>query len=87
MRRRDFITLFGIAAAGWPLAARGQQPPLIAFLGASFKATAARYYNGFPQGMTELGYVEGRDYTFADRYANGDNARAHLQLSYYPQRC
>jgi putative ABC transport system substrate-binding protein len=52
--------------------------PLIAFLGTSVKAAGARYYSGFPQGMTELGYVEGRDYIFADRYAEGDNARLPL---------
>jgi putative tryptophan/tyrosine transport system substrate-binding protein len=52
--------------------------PLIAFLGTSPKAAAWRYYSGFPQGMTELGYVEGHDYTFAERYADGDNARLPL---------
>jgi putative ABC transport system substrate-binding protein len=78
MKRRAFITLLGGAAAAWPLVARAQQRPLIAFLGTSVKATGWRYYSGFPQGMTELGYVEGRDYTFADRYAEGDNARLPL---------
>jgi putative ABC transport system substrate-binding protein len=52
--------------------------PLVAFLGTSFKATGWRYYSGFLQGMTELGYVEGRDYAFVDRYADGDNARLPL---------
>ena len=53
--------------------------PLIAFLGTSVKAAGARYYSGFPQGMTELGYVGGRDYTFADRYAEGDNEIVRLK--------
>src|SRR5262249_14709587 len=66
------------AAAAWPLATHAQQHPLIGFLGTGFKATGARYYNGFPQGMTELGYVEGRDYIIAERYADGDNARLPL---------
>ena len=79
MRRREFITLLGGgAAAAWPLATHAQQHPLIGFLGTGFKATGARYYNGFPQGMTELGYVEGRDYIIAERYADGDNARLPL---------
>jgi putative tryptophan/tyrosine transport system substrate-binding protein len=78
MRRRHFITLIG-GAATWPLAAVRSQTspehPLIAFLGTGTKAAAWRYYRGFPQGMTELGYAEDRDYLFVDRYANGDNAR------------
>jgi putative ABC transport system substrate-binding protein len=80
MRRRDFILLIGSATLwtsdGW--SQTSPEHPLIAFLGASVKAAGARYYSGFPQGMTELGYVEGRDYTFADRYAEGDNARLPL---------
>ena len=52
--------------------------PLIAFLGTSPKAAGWRYYSGFPQGMTQLGYVEGRDYTFVDRYADANRARLPL---------
>jgi putative tryptophan/tyrosine transport system substrate-binding protein len=82
MRRRHFITLIGGAAAAWPLAAGWAQTspkhPLIAFLGMSAKAAGARYFSGFPQGMAELGYVEGRDYAFVDRYADGDPTRLPL---------
>jgi putative tryptophan/tyrosine transport system substrate-binding protein len=82
MKRRHFITLIGGAAAAWPLAAGWSQTspehPLIAFLGTNSKAGGARYYSGFQQGMAELGYVEGRDYAFSDRYADGDNARLPL---------
>jgi putative tryptophan/tyrosine transport system substrate-binding protein len=78
MKRRQFIALAGGVAAAWPLPTHAQQHPLIAFLGTTFKATGARYYSGFPQGMTELGYAEGRDYTIADRYANADCARLPL---------
>jgi putative ABC transport system substrate-binding protein len=49
--------------------------PLIGFLGAASKARAARYYDGFALGMRELGYLEGRDYGFEDRYADGDASR------------
>jgi hypothetical protein len=59
MRRREFITLLSGAAAAWPLATHAQQHALIAFLGTAFKATGARYYTGFQQGMTELGIAYG----------------------------
>jgi putative tryptophan/tyrosine transport system substrate-binding protein len=70
--RREFITLLGGAAA-WPLAARAQQlkRPLIGFLGSASKTSGARYYSGLPQGLKELGLLEGRDYLFEDRYADG----------------
>jgi hypothetical protein len=55
MKRRAFITLLGGAAA-WPCNGLAQSPPkrlLIGFLGASSKATGARYYSGFAIGMRE----------------------------------
>jgi putative ABC transport system substrate-binding protein len=78
--RREFITLLGGAAA-WPRNGSAQLPPkrpLIALLFSSSKATGARYFSGFPQGMRELGYVEGRDYVLEDRYADGDAPRMPL---------
>jgi putative tryptophan/tyrosine transport system substrate-binding protein len=82
VKRRQFITLLGGATA-WPIAARAQQQPalptlsnrpLIGFLGTSPKGVGGRYFEGFLQGMSEFGYVAGRDYVFEDRYANGDLA-------------
>jgi len=80
LKRREFVTLLGSAAV-WPAAARAQsrsKPPLIGFLVGSAKATGAPYRLGLPQGLRELGYVEDRDYTFQDRYADGDLARLPL---------
>jgi hypothetical protein len=85
MRRRDFITLIGGAAAAWPCNGLAQSPPkrpLIGFLGASSKAAGARYYGGFALGMRELGYLDGRDYGFEDRYGDGDGSR----LPSWPQK-
>ena len=80
MRRRDFITLVGGAAAGWPLGARAQQQaiPVIGLLGAGSKVDSKRYYDGFPLGMQQHGYLEGRDYVLESRYADGDFARLPL---------
>jgi putative tryptophan/tyrosine transport system substrate-binding protein len=86
MRRREFITLLGGTAA-LPLAARAQQQPalptpeplskrpLIGFLGTSAKTVGGRYFEGFAQGLSDIGYVAGRNYVFEDRYANSDLAR------------
>jgi putative ABC transport system substrate-binding protein len=81
MKRRQFITLLGGAAAAWPCNGMAQSPPkrpLIGFLGASSKAAGERYYGGFPLGMRELGYLEGRDYGVEGRYADGDASRLPL---------
>jgi ABC-type uncharacterized transport system substrate-binding protein len=84
VRRREFITLFGGAAA-WPLAANAQQPstsppkrPIIGFLAGGSKVANERYYSGFPEGMRGFGYLEGRDYAFEGRYAEGDLTRLPL---------
>jgi putative ABC transport system substrate-binding protein len=80
MKRRAFISLLGGAAA-WPCNGLAQSPPkrpLIGFLGASSKTAGARYYSGFLLGMRDLGYLEGRDYGFEDRYADGDVSRLPL---------
>ena len=73
MKRRNFITMLGGAAAAWPLAARAQQAvrPLIGVLSPLSAASAARNIAGFRSGLRDLGYLEGRNATLALRYGDG----------------
>jgi putative ABC transport system substrate-binding protein len=77
MRRRDFITLLGGAAA-WPVKARAQQAaklPIIGFLGAATASARSQWVAAFVQRLHELGWIEGRTVAIEYRWAEGRSER------------
>src|SRR5207302_9890776 len=76
MRRREFITLLGGAAA-WPLAAHAQQPtmPVIGFLRSTSLAVSTPMVTGFRQGLATVGLTEGQNVAIEYRYADNQLER------------
>ena len=79
MRRRNFITLLGMAVA-WPLAGRAQQKgkPVIGYLDLARLPTQdrpSRNLESFQRGLGELGYKEGQNYIIDARFADTDRSR------------
>ena len=80
IQRREFIAGLGGAAA-WPLAARAQRPaiPVIGYLGVRSAATDASYVEAFRQGLSENGFIAGRNVQIEFHWANNPaNQRATL---------
>jgi ABC-type uncharacterized transport system substrate-binding protein len=77
VRRREFIKIFGGAAFAWPHTARAQQPavPVIGFLSFRSANESAGSVSAFHQGLSEVGYSEGRNVHIAFRWAEGQKDR------------
>src|SRR5262247_2086263 len=88
MRRREFITLLGSAAVGWPFAARAQQPkvPVIGFLHPGSAEPNADLLAAFRKGLAEAGYTEGRNVAIEFRWAHGENSRLEEMATDLVQR-
>jgi putative ABC transport system substrate-binding protein len=79
MRRREFFTLLGGAAAAWPLVAQAQQTakqPAIGFLGSSTPTAMSQWVGAFVQRLRDLGWIKGRTVTIGGRWLDGRSSRA-----------
>src|SRR6478672_13938051 len=80
MKRREFITLIGGAAAAWPLGARAQQPERVRRIGVLMSMVESdprglEFITAFAQGLAELGWIVGRNVRIEYRWGAGDTER------------
>src|SRR5262249_41469753 len=77
IRRREFIAIVGSSLAGWPLAARAQQPamPVIGYLGAGASGPLRQQIATFHAGLKEAGFIEGHNLAVEYRFAEGQYDR------------
>src|SRR5258708_1117631 len=73
MRRREFITLIGMAATAWPVRGGGEQAgvAVIGFMHSVSREIVANYVTAFHQGLQEAGYIEGQNVAIEYRWAQG----------------
>jgi putative ABC transport system substrate-binding protein len=83
MRRREFVTLVGGAAVGWPRAGRAQQPamPVVGFIRDGSADGSARFVAAFRKGLNETGYVEGQNVTVEYHWLEGQYDRLSTLLA------
>ena len=77
MKRREFVSLLGGAVAVWPMAARAQQPamPVIGYLNSGSPESDASRLTGLRRGLSQTGYVEGRNLVIEYRWAGNQADR------------
>jgi ABC-type uncharacterized transport system substrate-binding protein len=81
MRRRNFISLLGYAAAASPFAVRAQQQPVIGFLSSRSPAESSEVVAAFRKGLRQIGYIEGQNAIIAFRWAEGHYERLSAMAS------